>query len=46
MNFSFSGIKTAVNLTVKNNKNINEQFICDISASFQKTISNILETKT
>ena len=40
-NFSFSGIKTQVNLLTKKNE-VNNKFICDLSASFQKTISVIL----
>ena len=47
LNFSFSGIKTAVNLLVK--KNINKKndisFIANIAASFQETVSQILESK-
>ena len=47
LNFSFSGIKTAVNLIVqkKNNINNNKKFISDIAASFQETITQILESK-
>jgi len=45
LNFSFSGIKTAVNLIVKKNNNIDEKFINNMSASFQKKISDILENK-
>ena len=47
LNFSFSGIKTAVNLLVKKNidKNNNKNFIADVAASFQETISQILESK-
>ena len=45
INFSFSGIKTAVNLIVKKNNNMNKEFISDISASFQKTILDILKHK-
>ena len=43
-NFSFSGIKTAVNLLCKKNE-LNEKFVENISASFQKCIANILYTK-
>ncbi len=43
-NFSFSGIKTHINLLSKNNK-LDETFINNLSASFQKTISEILITK-
>ena len=42
--FSFSGIKTAINLIVKKEK-INDQFISDIAASFQKTVTDILKFK-
>ena len=44
LNFSFSGLKTAINIIAKKN-NINEEFINDMSASFQKCISTILENK-
>ncbi len=45
LNFSFSGIKTAVNLIVKKEKIIDEIFINNLSASFQSVIANILEEK-
>tara|TARA_B100000575_G_C23106232_1_gene638520 strand:+ start:683 stop:1687 length:1005 start_codon:yes stop_codon:yes gene_type:complete len=45
LNLSFSGIKTHVNLLVKKS-NINETFKTNLSASFQKTILDILITKT
>lgn len=45
LNFSFSGIKTAVNLIVKNNKNNDQKFIENLSACFQDSISKILEKK-
>ena len=47
LNFSFSGIKTAVNLIVKKNiDNINKQeFISNVAASFQDVVSQILESK-
>ena len=45
LNFSFSGIKTAVNLIVKKEKVIDEIFINNLSASFQYVIANILEEK-
>ena len=45
LNFSFSGIKTAVNLIVKKQKEIDEKFIADLSASFQHTLSKILNNK-
>ena len=37
-NFSFSGIKTNINLLTKKNK-IDKKFIKDLSASFQKNIN-------
>ena len=40
-NFSFSGLKTSVNLISKKNQ-INDVFINDMAASFQKTISDII----
>jgi len=43
--FSFSGLKSSVAQTVLN-KNITEKFKCDVSASFQKTIAEILLNKT
>tara|TARA_Y100001970_G_scaffold166351_1_gene203449 strand:- start:14511 stop:15512 length:1002 start_codon:yes stop_codon:yes gene_type:complete len=44
LNFSFSGLKTAINLIVKKNE-INEVFVRDICASFQLCISKILIDK-
>ena len=44
LNFSFSGLKTSVNLISKKNI-IDDNFIKNISASFQKCIANILITK-
>ena len=44
-NFSFSGLKSSVAQIVLNKK-ITEKFKCDVSASFQKTISEILIKKT
>ena len=44
LNFSFSGIKTSVNLLAKKNT-IDDNFIKNISASFQKCVANILITK-
>ena len=44
LNFSFSGIKTAINLIVKNNK-IDNKIRNDIAASFQHTIVKILKLK-
>ncbi len=43
-NFSFSGIKTHINLLTKKNK-IDKKFIQDLSASFQKNISDLLIEK-
>ena len=43
-NFSFSGIKTHINLLTKKNK-IDKKFIQDLSASFQKNITEILIEK-
>ena len=44
-NFSFSGLKSSVAQLVLNKK-ITEKFKCDVSASFQRTIAEILITKT
>tara|TARA_B100000575_G_scaffold294607_1_gene312080 strand:- start:4461 stop:5465 length:1005 start_codon:yes stop_codon:yes gene_type:complete len=43
-NFSFSGIKTHINLLTKKNK-IDEKFVSDLSASFQRNMSQILIEK-
>ena len=43
-NFSFSGLKTSVNLIAKKNI-INQSFIKDMSASFQKCVGSILTFK-
>ena len=43
-NFSFSGIKTHINILTKKNK-IDEKFIKDLSASFQKNIAELLIKK-
>ena len=43
-NFSFSGLKTSVNLIAKKNI-IDESFIKDMSASFQKCVGDILTIK-
>ncbi len=43
-NFSFSGIKTHINLLIKKNI-VDENFKRNLSASFQKTISDILISK-
>ena len=45
LNFSFSGIKTAISLKVKNKKIIDEELKSNISASFQNTVSDILIKK-
>tara|TARA_B100000427_G_scaffold329787_1_gene347771 strand:- start:5820 stop:6857 length:1038 start_codon:yes stop_codon:yes gene_type:complete len=45
LNFSFSGIKTSINLIVKKNNKINSEFKSDMSASFQYTVTKILESK-
>ncbi|MDC0037828.1 tRNA (adenosine(37)-N6)-threonylcarbamoyltransferase complex transferase subunit TsaD [Alphaproteobacteria bacterium] len=45
LNFSFSGIKTAISLIVKNKKIIDEELKSNISASFQNIISDILIKK-
>ncbi len=43
-NFSFSGIKTAINLIAKKNK-LDSNFINNVSASFQKCVAEILIKK-
>ena len=43
-NFSFSGIKTHINLLTKKNK-IDKNFIQDLSASFQKNITELIIEK-
>ena len=45
LDFSFSGIKTSVNLIVKKNLNIDQEFKADLAASFQNKISEILQRK-
>ena len=45
MNFSFSGIKTAVNIIVKNQKKITQKFKEDMAASFQNKIIEIIISK-
>ena len=45
LNFSFSGIKTAISLIIKNQNIIDNEFKCNLSASFQKTVAEILEKK-
>ncbi len=44
LNFSFSGLKTSINLISKKNI-VNDNFIKNISASFQKCVANILIKK-
>ena len=44
LNFSFSGIKTYINLLIKKNE-LNSIFKSNLCASFQKTISEIIITK-
>ncbi len=44
VNFSFSGLKTHINILTKKNI-INEEFICNLSASFQNNISKIILNK-
>ena len=45
MDFSFSGIKTAVNLLVKKQNKINKIFVQNLTASFQHKITEILDSK-
>ena len=45
INFSFSGIKTAVSLIVKSQKKITQKFKEDMAASFQKKITEIIINK-
>ena len=45
LDFSFSGLKTAVILEVNKSKKINNKFKEDLSASFQETVTNILTIK-
>ncbi len=45
LDFSFSGLKTAVYYLVKKQKNINTEFIENISASFQNAVSDTLVKK-
>ena len=44
LNFSFSGLKTSINLISKKNI-VDDNFINNISASFQKCVANILTKK-
>ena len=45
LEFSFSGLKTAVYYLVKKQEHITEQFSSDISASFQEAIAETLISK-
>jgi len=45
LDFSFSGLKTAVKIEINKCKKINLKFKKDLSASFQETITSILSTK-
>ena len=45
LNFSFSGMKTAINLIVKKHNYTNQKFQEDLSASFQEKVVSILESK-
>ena len=45
LNFSFSGIKTAISLIVKNKRIIDEELKSNISASFQNIVTDILIKK-
>ncbi|MCP5369991.1 MAG: tRNA (adenosine(37)-N6)-threonylcarbamoyltransferase complex transferase subunit TsaD [Rickettsiaceae bacterium] len=45
-NMSFSGLKTAVSLQIQKISPYSKQDQCDIAASFQKTICDILTNKT
>ena len=44
LNFSFSGLKTAINHLVKKNS-LSSKFVADLSASFQFCVSKILIKK-
>ena len=45
-NMSFSGLKTSLNLLIKDIGNLNDQIINDIAASFQHTVAQVLAVKT
>lgn len=45
-NMSFSGLKTAVKITIDKMSNLRQQDKCDIAASFQNTIKQVLVKKT
>jgi len=46
LNFSFSGIKTAVLREVQKHSKIDEQFKADMSASFQEAVTDVFVQKT
>lgn len=46
LNFSFSGLKTAVLREVQKHSKIDEQFKADMSASFQEAVSDVFVYKT
>ena len=43
--FSFSGLKTAVNRYIQSHKDIDEQHIADIAAGFQEAVVDVLARK-
>ena len=43
---SFSGLKTATRLTIERIGTLSDQDVCDVAASFQKAVSNIIYKKT
>ncbi|MBN9565672.1 MAG: tRNA (adenosine(37)-N6)-threonylcarbamoyltransferase complex transferase subunit TsaD [Alphaproteobacteria bacterium] len=43
--FSFSGLKTAARLIIEKQLELTEEFVCDLSASFQKTVGDSLVQK-
>ena len=45
LDFSFSGIKTAISLIIREQNIINNEFRYNLSASFQKKVTEILENK-
>jgi len=46
LNFSFSGLKTAVLYETRKEENINEKYRADICASFQSAVIEVLTAKT
>lgn len=46
LNFSFSGVKTAVNNLVKKMQNLSKTDVIDIAASFQRSVVDVLCEKT